>query len=204
MFVDSGIIVAGKAKTTTPSLCQRHVRHPPPPRHRAAKDPSFLAFLRFLSHKRRVHIDSLTQTLLKLAHYLSKVEDPWWILGSAAVYLKGYDPGRIGDVDVLVSERDAVKLMSRHGWSNDKDGGTERYRSGYVLRPDLGALPVEILANYEILSRQTWKPVCPATRHQVMHKGCAFYVPSDENLVEIFERLARPKDFDRIREMQGG
>ena len=150
-----------------------------------------------------MHTDSLTQTLLKLAHCLSQVEGPWWILGSAALYLKGDDPGRIGDVDVLVSEQDAVKLMSRHGWSNDKDGGTERYRSGYVLRPDLGALPVEILANYEIMSRQTWKPVWPASRHKVLHNGGAFYVPSDANLIEIFERLARPKDFIRIRAMQG-
>ncbi len=150
-----------------------------------------------------MHIDSLTQTLLKLAHYLSQVEDPWWILGSAAVYLKGYDPGRVGDVDVLVSEQDAVRLMSRHGWSNDKDGGTKRYRSGYVLRPDLGTLPVEILANYEIMSRQTWEPVWPASRLKGMHFGRAFYVPSDEELVEIFRRLERPKDFDRIRAMQG-
>ena len=150
-----------------------------------------------------MHTDSLTQTLQKLAHCLLQVEDPWWILGSAAVYLKGYNPGRVGDVDVLVSEQDAVKLMSRHGWSNDKDGGTERYRSGYVLRPDLGALPVEILANYEIMSRQTWKPVWPASRHKVLHNGGAFYVPSDANLIEIFERLARPKDFIRIRAMQG-
>jgi hypothetical protein len=149
-----------------------------------------------------VHTDSLTQTLLKLAQCLSQVEDPWWILGSAAVYLKGYDPGQVGDIDVLVSAQDAAKLMSRYGWGNDKDGGIERYRSGYFLRPNLGGQPVEILANYEILTRQKWEPVRPKSRLQVMHFGRAFYVPSDAELVEIFERLARPKDFDRIRAMQ--
>ena len=188
-----------KRKTTR----HLYVRATPDTRQCHANRPSILAFLEERAHKHSVHTDSLTQTLLKLAQCLSQTEDPWWVLGSAAVFLKGYDPGQVGDIDVLVSERDAAKLMSRHGWSNDKDGGTERYRSGYVLRPDLGALPVEILANYEIMTRQTWKPVWPASRFKVMHKGCAFYVPSDENLVEIFERLARPKDFDRIRAMQG-
>ncbi|MFN3214668.1 MAG: hypothetical protein ACE37M_16295 [Henriciella sp.] len=149
-----------------------------------------------------MHTDSLTETLAVLARRLSQTEDPWWILGSAAVYIKGYDPGQVGDIDVLVSQQDAAKLMSRHGWDNDKDGGTKRYRSGYVLRPSLGGVPVEILANYEILTRHGWEPVRPTSRLKVIHSGNAFYVPSDADLIEIFERLGRPKDFDRIRAIQ--
>ena len=145
---------------------------------------------------------SFKQTLKRLAGLLTVTEDPWWILGSAAVYLKGYEPGGIGDIDVLLSEADARRLMSAHGLSNQRDGGTDRYRSVYVLKPNLGEMPVELLAEYEILHDNVWCPVRPLSRAFVSYQGDAFFVPSDEELISIFAQLGRPKDFDRIRAMQ--
>ena len=144
----------------------------------------------------------VSQTLERLAEFLSVTQDPWWILGSMAVFLKGYDPGRIGDIDVLVSEGDAARLMSHHGLANDKDGGTSRYRSNYVLQPILGDLPIDLLAGYEIFYGETWRPIEPKSHQQVTYDGITFYVLADEELIALFEMLGRAKDLDRIRAMQ--
>ncbi|GAB5453786.1 MAG: hypothetical protein Hens2KO_00150 [Henriciella sp.] len=145
---------------------------------------------------------SFSQTLERLVRLLAVTKDPWWILGSAAVYLKGYDPGRIGDIDVLLSGADARRVMSDRGLNNQMDGGTQRYRSAYVLKPKLGDMPVELLAGYEIFQNGVWTSVWPVRRTAIAYKDSEVFVPSDEELIAIFEQLGRAKDFDRIRSMQ--
>ena len=145
---------------------------------------------------------TFNQTLERLVRLLNAAQDPWWILGSAAVYLKGRDPGRIGDIDVLLSEADAERVMSDQGLHNLKDGGTPRYRSAYVLKPNVGETPVELLAGYDIFQDNVWRPVWPVSRIAILYRGNEIFVPSDEELISIFERLDRAKDFDRIRAMQ--
>ena len=58
---------------------------------------------------------ALTETLMRVGRELKTLQNPWWILGSSAIAILGYEAGPIGDVDILVSERDAVHLMSAHG-----------------------------------------------------------------------------------------
>lgn len=145
---------------------------------------------------------SFNRTLDRLVRLLAVTEDPWWILGSAAVYLKGYDPGHIGDIDVLLSVADARRVVSDHGLANQRDGGTSLYRSAYVLRPNLGEMPVELLAGYEILQDNAWSTVSPVSRNPIFYKGSEVFVPTDDELISIFEQLGRAKDFDRIRAMQ--
>ena len=144
---------------------------------------------------------TLDQTLGRLVRLLSATTDPWWILGSAAVYLKGYDPGLIGDIDALLSEADAQRLMSDNGLDNLRDGGTPRYRSTYVLRPNLGEMPVEILAGYEIFQNDAWTSIWPSTRASILYQDNEIFLPSDEELISTFERLGRAKDLARIRAM---
>ncbi|MEL6691663.1 MAG: hypothetical protein AAFQ12_01325 [Pseudomonadota bacterium] len=129
-------------------------------------------------------------------------EDPWWILGSAAVFLSGHDPGPIGDIDVLLSEADAQRLMSDQGLENLRDGGTPRYRSTIVLRPTLGEMPVELLAGYEVFQNDTWIAIWPTSRVSVTYPDREVFVPSVEEQISMLEMLGRAKDFDRIRAMQ--
>lgn len=143
----------------------------------------------------------LIETLHHVAHLLSKTHEPWWILGSGAVALKGYDAGPVGDVDVLVSERDADHLIDQFGLKNRNDGGTLLYRSSYFLTPDLGPMPVEIMAGYEIHADQIWHPIWPTSRQRVQVSGVDLFVPSDAHLIEIFRMLGREKDQQRIHAM---
>lgn len=181
---------------------QRAVISLPHIRQRPAMGPSELAFCDDRGQKHGVKHSMFDQTLERLVSLLKETQDPWWILGSAAVYLKGYDPGDIGDIDVLLSEADAQRLISDQGLDNLRDGGTDRYRSAYVLKPSLGELPVELLAGYEIFHDKAWRSVSPLSRVSISYQGAALFVPSDQDLISIFTQLGRSKDFDRIRAMQ--
>lgn len=145
---------------------------------------------------------SFNQTLDRLVRLLAVTEDPWWILGSAAVYLRGHDPGHIGDIDVLLSVADAQRIMSDHGLYNQRDGGTPRYRSAYILKPNLGDMRIELLAGYEIHQDGVWTSIRPTSRNSISYNGNVVFVPSDAELISIFEQLGRAKDIVRIRSMQ--
>ncbi|MDJ0920826.1 MAG: hypothetical protein QNI84_06830 [Henriciella sp.] len=144
----------------------------------------------------------LIATLGQLSAFLDHTEDPWWVLGSAAVALKGYNPQGVRDVDVLVSERDAEALIKRWGIRNQRDGGTATYRSRYFLLPKLGALRVEIMAGYEIVCDDTWQAVQPTSRTRIDVEGMPVFVPSDEDLISLFQMLGREKDLMRISAMR--
>lgn len=136
--------------------------------------------------------------LQRISGLLSAAADPWWVLGSAAMALIGVDPGEIRDIDVLVSRRDATALMDSHHWENQADGGTEQFRSSIFLRPGLGEKRVEIMSEYEIRRGDKWEPVQPASRLRVMLDDTALFVPERWEQIEILNRLARPKDRERI------
>ncbi len=143
----------------------------------------------------------LKTTLEEVTVYLDQTHDPWWILGSAAVALKGYDPGEVRDIDVLVSLSDAARLMQHWGSLDEVDGGTANYRSQHFLKPALGPVPVEIMAGYEICEKGRWLSVWPMTRDAIKIGSTTLFVPGDEELISIFRRLGRDKDFDRINAM---
>ncbi|NQY38857.1 MAG: hypothetical protein HRT80_02030 [Henriciella sp.] len=102
----------------------------------------------------------------------------------------------------LLSEADAQRVMSDQGLVNHHDGGTQRFRSSYVLRPNLGEMPIELLAGYEIFRADAWSQVWPGSRISIFYENNELFVPSDVELIAIFEGLGRAKDFDRIRAMK--
>lgn len=138
------------------------------------------------------------QTLEQLARSLAQCDDPWWLLGSAAAALSGADVGPVRDIDVLVSARDAERLMTAFGWQDVSEGGTALYRSAPFLRPTLGPVPVEIMANYELCHLDEWRPVWPDTRHAIEAGSCVVFVPSITEQIDILRRLGREKDTQRI------
>lgn len=140
--------------------------------------------------------------IVSLSEFLESTSDPWWILGSAAIALSGVDPDGVRDVDVLVSERDARQLMETKNLRNEADGGGEAYRSEIFLLPDLGAVTVEVMANYAIRQGNTWRPVSLHTRQPVSVGGATVYVPGPSEQMELLQRLGRPKDLQRLKRLR--
>lgn len=145
-------------------------------------------------------LSPLHQTVLQAtADFLGDTDDPWWVLGSAAMALIGVDPGEIRDIDVLVSPRDAQKLMHVHRLANQADGGTDRFRSDCFLQPCLGDIPVEVMSGYRIFERGDWVSVAPATRLAITLGAATVFVPDRADQIDLLKRLGRPKDMERLQ-----
>ena len=137
--------------------------------------------------------------LRRVAEFLSETADPWWVLGSAAMALIGVDPGEIRDIDVLVSAGDAEALMTAYSLPNEADGGTDRFRSTYFLKPDLGDVPVEVMGGYQIRTAGLWTSVEPLSRQRITLDDAKIYVPNLSEQMEILKQLGRPKDLARLK-----
>ena len=141
----------------------------------------------------------LEEALNRIAGLMSECREAWCVFGGTAMRLHGYRmPAPIADIDVLISIADAERLVRRHGFSNMAGTGTERFRSQILLRPDLGKIPVEIMAGFDALSEGIWHRVAIRERQEVTYRSAKTFIASREDLFAIFRLCGRPKDLERM------
>jgi len=116
--------------------------------------------------------------------------------------LHGFDPGLIGDVDILTSERDACALGRRLKCDNQAETDDDLFRSKKFFRLETKGLPLEIMAGLEVRHRDLWQPVRPRTRQNISRSGLSLFVPDLDELVEIFTLFGRRKDLERVNTMR--
>lgn len=143
--------------------------------------------------------DQLCEALLFCAKQLSKTIDPWWVIGSTAIALHGIDPGRINDIDILISSRDAGSIQRDLALPNLANCDSKRFRSSVLLRQNFVGTAVEMMADLSVNSHGSWHPIAPETRQVITCKGARVFVPELTELIEVLRLFARPKDFRRIR-----
>ena len=139
----------------------------------------------------------MVETLAALAPILADLEDDWWLFGSAAMILQGAGPIEAGDLDLLISPRDAARLFPRLGLPLRPGTKSDRFHSEIFGRWTVPPLEVDILANFRVRSDGTWHEVRPKTREPKQLLGSLFYVPSVEELIEYCRLFDRPKDHAR-------
>ncbi len=116
---------------------------------------------------------------------------PTWIIGSAAAALSGADVAAVRDVDLLMSEHDARRLLDL--WQGAPSRGAApdpQFRSGVFARFENTPLPVEAFGGFEMKIRGHWRPVAPLTREA---RGGVF-TPSVAEQIAILEAMGREKD----------
>lgn len=124
---------------------------------------------------------------------LADAQDDWWLIGSAAVWLHGSDPGGIADIDVVLSERDAEQLLEPRGILPQTLPPHELFHSRWFARWEGTPVPVEFMAGFSIMEDGEWKPVLPASREGKN----GLFVPSREELKSLLHRFGRGKDLQR-------
>lgn len=137
----------------------------------------------------------LAETLALVAAAAGDFSDDWWIIGSAAAALAGADIAEVGDVDLLLSERDARALLAR--WSAAPKAPpppSDRFRSAVFARFEHGPLAIEAFGGFEMRVRGRWRAVEPMTRR---HVGDVF-TPSIAEQIVLLEAMGRDKDRPRI------
>lgn len=141
---------------------------------------------------------ALRATLETVAQAMTAAEDPWWIIGSAAVALHGGAPITVADVDVLASVRDARGLAARLGLAADPGSGDALFRSAVFVRWNGLPMPVEAMAGFDVMVSGAWEPVWPVTRAWIAVGDGEVAVPSRAELRALLVAFGRGKDLARV------
>ena len=137
----------------------------------------------------------LAATLAEIAAAAPAFEDEWWIIGSAAAALSGADIAIVRDVDLLLSERDARRLIGRWASAPKSTAAPDaQFRSKVFTRFEETPLAVEAFGGFEMKVRGAFRPVAPLTRER---RGGVF-TPSVAEQIAILEAMGRDKDRARI------
>lgn len=134
-----------------------------------------------------------------LAELAAPATDHWWVIGSAAVALHGAPIDDVGDVDLLMSGRDAKTALIRAGVEPRAGQATDLFRSAVFGTWNDPPLPVEIFGDFEFAGAGGWSRVLPKTRQPVAISTCTLFVPSAPELRQMLIGLGRPKDLARAR-----
>jgi len=140
----------------------------------------------------------LRTTLLAVAELMTAAREPWWIIAGAAAALHGA-MGAVGDVDVVMGEEDALRLLPVLGLSPESGTPSDQFRSRLFARWTMPPVEVEFMAGFETLADAEWRPVVFTTRERMEMEGRALFVPALEELIGHLRMLGRPKDLARIR-----
>ena len=141
--------------------------------------------------------ERLERTLASVAELASDCRDPWWIIGSAAALLVGVAEQPVADVDLLVSEADARRLLDRLSLRPFSPDPSDRFRSALFARLDALPLPLEVMAGLKVRAHGRWRPVVPRTRQCAARENRLLYVPDAAEQVRICRLFGRAKDLAR-------
>ncbi|KEQ05306.1 hypothetical protein GV67_06075 [Pseudorhizobium pelagicum] len=136
-------------------------------------------------------------TLENAARLLNLQDTHWMVFGGAAMALHGFERGPVADIDILLPSQAAASLSDQFSWRNYADGRSPRFRSDYVLRPNLGPVPVELIGGFHVMTASGWIPI-EGGGIQELHVGLQrVFLPTRERLAAIFRLCGREKDHRR-------
>ena len=136
----------------------------------------------------------MRETLQRLAGVMGVAQDRWCIFGGAAFALHGFVAEAVRDIDLIVTPDDAARLITAYGWQNMADGGSDKFRSGVILRPVLGDMPVEILSAFQSNRDGGWVNIAIPEVIHVQAGSVMVPVPTRPSLASMFRACGRPKD----------
>jgi hypothetical protein len=137
----------------------------------------------------------LEETLAAVARMAARLQDDWWVIGSAAIALTGVDI-EVLNVDLLVSERDARQLLG--GWASPgvATGGQDRFRAIHGVHAST-LIPIEIMGALEVKVEDQWARVTPNTREAVDLAGGRIFIPDTADQLALLLMFRRPQDLVR-------
>jgi hypothetical protein len=138
-------------------------------------------------------------TLAMVANLARDNRDDWWIIAGAAAALHGVTDIVVGDVDVLMSVRDAETVMNTYDIPPMRETGSTLFRSAIFGQWRAPPLTVEIMADFDYLGLEGWTRVAPVTREIIQLDGFEAFIPNRAELTKMFRAFGRSKDLERAR-----
>jgi hypothetical protein len=136
----------------------------------------------------------LEDSLRFLAALLHGAEQPWWIIGSAAVALHGGQAGAVRDIDVVLGSTDAERYKGQLRLPNVGSSSDPLFRSDLLIRWSAAPLEIELMSGLKVNCAGLWRPLRIESREEVRS---GLFVPSRGELRAILISFGRPKDLRR-------
>jgi hypothetical protein len=137
----------------------------------------------------------LAAALAEVRAAAAGARDRWWIIGSAAMALQGVEGLEVGDVDLLMSRRDAAALLRAKGIEPAPGETGGRFLSDVFGRWSAGAYVVETMGGFHVDGLE----LVPGTRVE----AAGLFVPGVAELIAMCALFGRPKDEERARRLRG-
>jgi hypothetical protein len=137
----------------------------------------------------------------RLAEMMSAAKDPWCLIGGSALVLWGVPGVRVRDIDVLLSQRDALAILSAEGIAVLPPSKSDRFRSRVYAQYGTG-IEYDFMAGFEVNGPDGWVGVPPKPEFSMEFGGHAILLPSREELAGILRLFGREKDLDRLKVLE--
>lgn len=138
----------------------------------------------------------IRKSIAFLSDDLSKLQDPFYIIGSSALVLAGIPLEITEDIDLLTSTQDA-DLLKNH-WQANKVGeytpkDSDKFRSNFG-RFQWNAVLVEVMGDLEIFHEGTWQKLLIDEYFEVSINQLSIRIPTLKEQERIFRFFGRAKD----------
>ncbi|MFM2410304.1 MAG: hypothetical protein RL481_1132 [Pseudomonadota bacterium] len=143
-------------------------------------------------------ISGFASTLNEVAAIMAEANNPWWIIGSAAVALHLERDVGVNDIDILLSVDDARAIRTGLGIAAEKPKPHPLFHSIEYFSWDYPFLPIEFMADFSVRVGGAWEKVCCKTRQSFDIAGSVVYAPNLDELEMLLALFARPKDMRRL------
>lgn len=140
-----------------------------------------------------------------LAPALAGLNEPWCVIGSAAMLIAGAPVEDCPDLDIMTTGRGAEALEA--AWHARRDGACEPGGAGpFRSRFSAYAFPagrVEVMGDLLLLRDGVWEPVAMPPIVVALFAGGQVNIPTRQGQIELLRRFGRPKDLAKARLLAG-
>ena len=145
--------------------------------------------------------EKIFYTLEEASHSLHLLKDNFYLIGSAALILSGFELDKMYDIDILVSDRDADFL--REEWGNQliKDHITsdDKLFSSKFARYKFSVLDIEIMGELKVNKNGIWERLEITENESIADGNFQIKIPTLNEQNRILQLFGREKDKKRIK-----
>ncbi len=145
-------------------------------------------------------VNQIVEALSRFASQISNIKQDWWIIGGAALALRGVDIGNTGDIDILTNREGAAAFMATLDDIRERSPKTKEdnlFRSSFS-RYKCGKLEIEVMGDLELNKNGQWILIEVADYDIVEIGGLDIKLPTLRELKRILRLFGREKDLRRI------
>jgi hypothetical protein len=131
---------------------------------------------------------------------LKNLRDDYFIIGSSALILSGITFETVHDIDILLTNRDALYLEMewKHRKINYMPQCNDLFRSRFS-RFHFSEMPIETMGNLEVNKNGIWTPQKVENYTTIALNDIQIKIPTKEEQIKIFRFWGREKDWGKVK-----